>query len=141
MMMKKFLGLVALTVMSASVLACSSGEGKVEIDSAKTALTEQANDKLFTVKIVEARPEGYALEAMSVKILLDGKDPITLTSCTVTDANTNAKVDKDDKLECVEGSTNLLGPDLAGKEIEVEVYAKVDGSDELVGAADWTVFQ
>jgi hypothetical protein len=139
--MMKLLGFAALAF-ATSLMACSDGgEGKVEIEAAKTALTDQGKDKLFTVKIVEAPADGYGLEAMSVKVLIEGKEPITLSSCTALDANTNTKIDKDDKLECAEGEANVLGVDLAGKELEVEVYAKVDGNDKLVGKADWTVFK
>ena len=38
---------------------------------------------------------------------------------------------------CTEPAENRLGKDLAGKEIEVELFAKIDGAEERVGDATY----
>lgn len=121
----------------ALITGCSSGDGEITVEGAKTPLTESPNDALFTVKVEEAPEEGYALDGITVKTLRDGKDAVNV-SCSTADANTNQKLDKGDTLTCTEGATNILGTDAAGTEIEVELYAKVDGSDTLVGKGTWT---
>lgn len=120
------------------VAACSSSDGEVALDAATTPLTDQGNDTLFTVRIVDARADGYALDAISVKLIRANKDPLTL-ACTAADQNANQKIDAGDSLACAEGATNELGADLGGEELDVEVYAKIDGTDTLVGKASWTV--
>ncbi|MDF2698377.1 MAG: hypothetical protein K0S65_6761, partial [Labilithrix sp.] len=97
----------------------------------------EGNDKLFTVRVVAAREGGYALEGLVVKAILDGKDPVKL-ACSATDTNGNGKLDKDEKLECSEPAENQLDASLAGKEIDVELYAQIDGEETKVGGATWT---
>lgn len=50
----------------------------------------------------------------------------------------NQKLDKGDTLSCVEPADNRLGPDLAGKEVDVELFAKIDGEEESVGDATYS---
>ncbi|MBX3232218.1 MAG: hypothetical protein KIT84_19110 [Labilithrix sp.] len=127
----------ALLASFALVTGCSAGDGEITVEAATTPPTDNPNDALFTVKVDDAPEEGYALDGLTVKALRDGKDALTV-SCTTTDANSNAKLDKGDSLVCTEGATNVLGADAAGTEIEVELYAKVDDEEKLVGAATWT---
>ena len=114
-------GMVALlaSVSFATLAGCSGNDGKIELDtSSSAALTDQGNDSLFTIKLVEAREDGYALDGVKVKVTPDGKDAIDVT-CKVNDANANSKLDKGDTLACTEPADNRLGKDLAGKEIDV----------------------
>lgn len=127
----------ALLASFALLAGCSSGDGEITVEAAKTPLTESPNDALFTMKVVETPDEGYALDGITVKATREGKDAVTI-SCTTADANTNQKLDTGDTLTCTEGATNVLGADAAGTEIDVELYAKVDGKDTLVGEATWT---
>ena len=60
-----------------------------------------------------------------------------VTTCKVTDVNANSKLDKGDTIVCSEPSQNTLGKDLAGKEIDVELFATVDGAEERVGDASY----
>ena len=117
---------------AAALVGCSGNDGKIEVESASAALTNQGNDSLFTIKLVEARDDGYAFEGVHVKVTPDEKDTVDL-SCTINDFNTNKKLDKGDTVTCTEPSENKFGTDLAGKEIEVELYAKIDGEDERIG--------
>lgn len=127
----------AILASFALLAGCSSGDGEITVEGAKTPLTESPNDALFTVKVDDAPEEGYALDGITVKALRDGKDAVNV-ACSTADANTNQKLDKGDTLSCTEGATNILGADAAGTEIEVELYAKVDGEDTLVGKGTWT---
>ncbi len=128
-----------LVTLAALVAAsgCSGNDGQIEVESAGAALTDKGGDSLFTIKLVEAREGGYALEGLRVKVKPDGKDAIDVV-CTVGDVNESQKLDKGDTMSCAEPATNALGPDLAGKEADVELYAKIDGSEERVGDATWT---
>jgi hypothetical protein len=131
-------GFAALLALSSSMMGCSGNDGAIAVDPATTPLTTQANDALFTVRVTEARDDGYALTGIVVKAIPEGKDAITL-SCATTDKNTNSKLDKDDSLVCNEGATNVFDATFAGNEIPVELYAQVDGKETRIGDAKWTV--
>lgn len=115
-----------------ALVGCSGNDGKIDVKAASSALTDQGNDTLFTIDVVEARADGYALDGIRVKVTPEDKDTIDVV-CKVNDANTNQKLDKGDTLTCTEPAENKLGADLAGKEIEVELFAKVDGEEERIG--------
>jgi hypothetical protein len=119
-----------------SLVGCSGNDGAIEVDSGSSALTDQGNDTLFTIKLVEAREDGYAFEGVKVKVTPEDKDAIEVT-CKINDVNANSKLDKGDTLSCTEPAENRLGKDLAGKEIEVELFARVDGAEERVGDAEY----
>lgn len=120
----------------ATLPGCSSGDGEIAVDAATTPLTTEGNDALFTIRIVEARETGYPLAGLVVKALPDGKDPIVV-SCTAVDANGNSALDKDESLTCAEAGTNVLDATIAGAELEVELFAQIDGKEEKVGSATW----
>ncbi len=128
----------AAAVSVVGLAGCSGGDGEIAVDGSATPLTAEGNDKLFTIRIVEAREGGYPLEGLVVKVLVDGKDDPITVSCTPMDANGNAALDNDEKLECVEPGTNILDASVAGQELEVELYAKIDDAEEKVGSAAWT---
>ena len=135
-MMLRF-GMVALlALVTVTVAGCSGNDGKIEVDSGSAALTDQGSDTLFTMKLVEARDEGYALDGVKVKVTPEDKDAIEVT-CKINDLNSNSKLDKGDTLACTEPAENKLGKDLAGKEIEVELFAKIDGAEERIGDASY----
>lgn len=124
--------------LSLSALAgCSGGDGEIAVDAASTPLTAEGNDKLFTLRIVDAREGGYPLEGLVVKVIVDGGEPLTVTH-TATDTNGNGALDKDEALECVESAENQLDTSVAGKELEVELYARIDGAGTKVGSSTWT---
>ncbi len=132
------LGSVLVSLAAALVMGgCSGNDGKIEVASSGAALTDKGGDRLFTVKLVEAREDGYALDGLRVKVKPDGKDAVDAV-CTPADLNANGKLDKGDTMACAEPETNALGRDVAGKEVDVELYAKIDGSEERVGDATWT---
>ena len=134
----KLSGLFFAAAVSVSALVgCSGGDGEIAVDAATTPLTAEGNDKLFTIRVLEAREGGYALEGLVVKAIIDGKDPL-IVSCSPLDANGNSALDKDEKLECAETATNQLDATVAGQAIDVELYAKVDGEETKVGSAAWT---
>jgi len=129
-------GLIAMLAL-ASLVGCSGNDGKIELDtSSSAALTDQGNDALFTIKLVEARESGYAMDTVKVKVTPEDKEAIDVT-CKISDVNANSKLDKGDTLSCTEPAENKLGKDLAGKEIEVELFATVDGKEERVGDAEY----
>ena len=133
-------GTVALlaTLSLVTLAGCSGNDGKIEVAAASSALTDQGNDTLFTITVVEAREEGYALEGMKVKITPQDKDLLDVTTtCKVTDVNGSSKLDKGDTISCTEPAENELGKDLAGKEIDVELFATIDGAEERVGDASY----
>lgn len=135
--MKLRLGMVAVAFLSFAALGgCSGNEGKIEVESASSALTDQGSDTLFTLKLVEAREDGYSFDGVKVKVTPEDKEPIDVT-CKINDVNSNSKLDKGDTLSCTEPAENRLGKDLAGKAIEVELFAKVDGSEERVGDGEY----
>ena len=125
---------LAMLSLAATLAGCSGNDGKIEVDSGSAALTDQGNDTLFTIKLVEARDDGYAFDGVKVKVTPEDKDAIDVT-CKINDVNANSKLDKGDTLSCTEPADNRLGKDLVGKEIEVELFAKIDGSEERVGDA------
>lgn len=128
----------AAALVSVFVLAgCSGGDGEIAVDAATTPLTAEGNDKLFTVRLVEGREDGYPLEGLVVKAIVDGKDPLTVV-CTPADANGNEALDEDETLECTEPAENHLDASVAGQEVEVELYAQIDGEETKVGSAAWT---
>ena len=127
----------AAAVSIAALVGCSGGDGEIAVEAAATPLTAEGNDKLFTIKIVEGREDGYPLEGLVVKAIVDGKEPLTV-SCSPADANGNKALDKDETLECTETATNQLDATVAGQEIDVELYAQIDGAETKVGSATWT---
>lgn len=129
---------LAALALVATATGCSSGDGEIAIDAATTPLTAEGNDQLFTIRIVDAREDGYTLDGLVVKALPDGKDAVIL-SCTPSDTNGNQKLEEGETVACSEGTSNQLGPDLAGQEIDVELYAKIDEEEQKVGGATWTV--
>jgi hypothetical protein len=134
-MTKHFISLFAV---SAALLAgCSSGDGEITVDGAKTPLTDNPNDDAVTVTVKDAPDTGYALDKVTVKAKAPDKEAIDL-SCTTNDLNANKLLDKGDTIACKEGAANDLGADLAGKDIDIELHAQVDGEDKLVGEATWT---
>lgn len=136
--MKLSLFAPAALALVATITGCSSGDGEIAIDAATTPLTAEGDDQLFTIRLVDAREDGYALDGLVVKALPDGKEAVVL-SCTPSDTNGNQKLEKGETVTCSEGSSNQLGPDLAGEEIDVELYARIDDEEQKVGAATWTV--
>jgi hypothetical protein len=124
--------LVPAMLALATLAGCSGNDGKIEVDSGTSALSDEGNDTLFTIKLVEAREDGYALDGVKVKVTPEDKEAIDVT-CKINDVNSNSKLDKGDTLSCTEPADNVLGKDLAGKEIEVELFAKIDGAEERVG--------
>jgi hypothetical protein len=119
-----------------ALVGCSGNDGKIELESTASALTDQGNDTLFTIKLVEAREEGYLFEGVKVKVTPEDKETIDVT-CKINDLNSNSKLDKGDTLSCVEPTENKLGKEIAGKEVEVELFARVDGAEERVGDATY----
>lgn len=117
-------------------VGCSGNDGKIEVDTASSAITDQGSDSLFTIELVEARGEGYAFEGMRVRVTPEGKDAFD-AACKINDANVSSKLDKGDRLACSEPAENRVGRDLAGKKIEVELFAMIDGADERVGDASY----
>ncbi len=136
--MKLSLSLSALTLSSLALVAgCSGNDGAIEVDPAATPLTAQGNDSLFTVRVTEARSDGYDLKGIVVKATPDGKDAITVV-CTPTDKNSNSKLDKDESVSCKEGADNAFDATIAGKEVNIELFATIDGKEERVGDGKWT---
>lgn len=123
---------------SVALAACSGSDGKIEVEAASEALSAQGGDRLFTIKLLEARDEGYALEGLRVRVEPDGKDAIDVV-CAPSDANGNGKLDQGDTMSCSEPAENAFGPDLAGTEADVELFAVVEGEEERVGDAVWTM--
>lgn len=124
-------------IVAFALAGCSGNDGKITVESSNQALTDGGGDKLFTITLTEARDGGYSLQGLKVKVTPDGKEAIEV-SCTPADTNTNQKLDKDEKLTCVEPGDNKLGADLAGKDCDVELFASIDSKDERVGDATWT---
>lgn len=118
-------------------VGCSGNDGQIEVDSSGAALTDKGGDSLFTIKLTDARSEGYALDGLRVKVTPSGKDGVDVTFA-VDDVDANGKLDKGDTLTCTEPSSNVLGADAAGKDAEVELFATIDGKEERVGDATWT---
>lgn len=133
--MKLRFAMVALGTF-AMIAGCSGNDGQIEVDTASSALTDQGNDTLFTIKLVEARADGYAFEGVKVKVTPEDKDAIEVT-CKINDLDSSSKLNKGDTLSCTEPADNELGRDLAGKKIEVELFARIDGAEERVGDATY----
>lgn len=132
------LGAVVVVSSFAPLLTgCSSADGAISVEPATTSLTDKANDALFTVKLDEAREGGYALEGLAVKVKIDDGDTITST-CVPNDTNTNKRLDQGETLSCSEGATNVFDAKSVGKEGTVQLFAKIDDKEELVGDATWT---
>lgn len=119
-----------------SVVGCSGSDGEISVASKATPPTDAGGDALFDVKVDDARDDGYDLKGLAVKATPDGKEAVTLT-CTPADTNTNGKLDKGESLSCAEGATNAIGKDAVGTEIEVQLFATVDGEETKVGSATW----
>jgi len=133
------LGLFAFTfVLGAFAAGCSSSDGEISVTAATTPLTEKGSDALFTIKVVDGVEEGYALEGLIVKVTPEGKSEIKPV-CTPNDVNGNKKLEKNESVTCVENAANELDATLAGKELKVELFAKVDGEEKSIGESKWTV--
>lgn len=134
--MKRF-SLIPVLAIALFTAACSGNDGEIKLESATSPLTGNGSDALFTVEVVDARDDGYAPDAFRVRVTPDGKDVIDVV-CTFSDLNANKRLDKGDKLACVEGAENKLGVEIAGKEAKVELFATIDGSEERIGEVTWT---
>jgi hypothetical protein len=135
---RSLLSLTSVLAVAAALAACSGNDGKISVEDEGGALTDNGGDALFVVKLDEAgREEGYALDGLEVKAAPDGKDAIRV-ACTPNDANGNQRLDRGETLSCKEGSANDFGAGLSGKEVKVELFAKIDGDEERVGDAKWT---
>src|SRR5690606_1879174 len=55
-------------VLVVGLIGCSGNDGEIEVEAASSALTDQGNDALFTVKLVEAREGSYELAGVHVKV-------------------------------------------------------------------------
>jgi hypothetical protein len=129
--------LFAVATSFAALTGCSSSDGEISVQTASSPLTAEGNDKLFTIKIVQARDGGYALDGLVVKATPDGKDAITV-ACTPNDTNGNKALDKDETLDCSEAATNQFDTTLAGTDVDVVLYAQIDNEQKEVGSATWT---
>lgn len=132
-----FVALALSAAASAFVTGCGGTDGKISLDTSNATLTDKPNDFLFAVKLDDARSEGYAPDALTVKVTLPGKDAVALV-CTAKDANGNGKIEKGESLSCNEGATNVFDAQIAGKQATVELSAKIDGKDDTVGDTTWT---
>jgi hypothetical protein len=128
---------VSVLAFGLSAAACSGNDGEIKVEPATAPLTDKGSDALFTVSVVAARVDGYAPDSFRVKVTPDGEDAIDVV-CTFGDANTNKKLDKGDTLTCVEGAENKLDVKLAGAEVKVELFAKIDDEEERIGDTTWT---
>lgn len=129
-------GLVTVLALAAAAVGCSGGDGEISVANAASAPTDAGEDKLFTVKVESGREEGYALAGLEVKATPEGKSALVV-ACTPADANGNQKLDAGESLACAEGATNLFGKDAVGKEIDVELFAQIDGKATRIGSATW----
>ncbi len=130
------LSLFVLVAASLAAVGCSGSDGEISVESAPGAPTDAPNETLFTVKVESAREGGYDASTLEVKATPDGKSAVTVT-CTPVETSVNGKLEKGEKLTCTEGATNVFGKDVVGKEIDVELFAKIDGASERVGSATW----
>lgn len=129
-----FLPVLAVALFAA---ACSGNDGEIKVDAASTPLTDKGADTLFTIEVVSARADGYAMDKLRVAVTPDGKDALDVT-CVVQDIDKNQKLDKGDKLTCSEGPENKLDATLIGAAATVELFATIDGKEQRVGDASWT---
>jgi len=118
--------------------ACSGNDGEISVAAASTPLTDKGNDALFTIDVVDAPSDGYAKDQIRVHVIPPDGKPETDVTCSLIDTNTNQKVDKGDKLTCLEGADNKLDATLAGLESTVQMFATVDGKETRVGDGTWT---
>lgn len=118
--------------------ACSGNDGEIKVDAATTPLTDKGADALFTIELVDARSDGYAQDKIRVHVTPPAGKAEADVVCTFQDVNTNQKLDKGDKLSCVEGPENKLDSTIAGQESKVELFATIDGKEERVGDSTWT---
>jgi len=132
----KLRSLVAWSIALAALVGCSGNDGKIDVKAGSAALTEKGGDALFTIELLETRDQGYGLDGLRVTVTAEGNKAIVVT-CTVNDVGKNGKLDKGDTMTCAEPASNVLGPDLAGKNVDVELFAKIDGDEERVGDATW----
>jgi hypothetical protein len=135
-MMQRF-GFALAAFLGLAVAACSGNDGSISVTPAASTLTANGADSLFTIKLDDGSSDGYSFDVLTTKVTPDGKDAIVV-ACALVDTNGNGKLDKAETLTCTEGKDNVLGPDLVGKEIAVELFAKIDGKDQRVGDATWT---
>ena len=73
-------GMVALlaSLSLVTLAGCSGNDGKIEVAAASSALTDEGNDTLFTITVVEARDDEYALDKFLGQVLgaiLDRRGP------------------------------------------------------------------
>jgi hypothetical protein len=137
--MKLSLSLAFATLAAlATLTACSGSDGGIEVDAAQTPLTTAGTDALFTIRLVDARSDGYALAGLVVKATPEDKDALVIAGCQPNDANNNGKLEKGETVVCTEGGTNILDAALSGKEVEVELFATIEGEEEKIGDATWT---
>jgi hypothetical protein len=130
--------LVAFAAFAFAVIACSKGDGEIEVDASSSKLTDQGNDDAFTIKVTKTPDAGYPLNALQVKATPDGKDPVVM-ACTPNDLNNNNILDTGDTLTCKEGSNNDFGTSAAGTDITVDLYDNTDASNPtLIGEGTWT---
>lgn len=134
--MKRFTSILVLAI-ALSTAACSGNDGEIKLESATGPLTDKGGDATFTIDVVESREEGYAPDAFRVRVTPEGQEILDV-SCAFDDVNANKRLDKGDKLTCSEGPENKLDAQIAGKEAKVELFAKIDGSEERIGDATWT---
>ncbi len=137
MNLRSFPTFAVVSCLALAAVGCSGQDGEISVASKATPPTDAAGDALFDLKVDDARDDGYDLQGIAVKATPDGKEAVTLV-CTPADTNTNGKLDVGESLSCAEGATNVIGKDAVGTEIEVELFATVDGAETKVGSATWT---
>jgi len=128
---------LATLALSLTLAGCSGNDGAITVVPATTPLSDNGGDVLFTVEITEAREGGYESAKLRVKVIPDGGDAVDV-ACTFEDVDKNQKAGAKDRLVCSEPVNNVLGVSLAGTELEVELYATIEGEEERVGDATWT---
>lgn len=133
----KIIALSLSLALGCFAVGCSDSDGAISLDANGSTLTEKAGDFLFTVKLDEARTDGYSLPGLAVKIKPESGEPVTVT-CTPKDANANLHLDQGEALTCTEGAANVFDAKSVGKAATVQLFAKVDDKEELVGEATWT---
>jgi hypothetical protein len=129
-----FAPVLAAAALLTTIAGCSGEDGEIAIEAAPSPLTTGTTDALFTIKVVSAR--AYPLDGLVVKAVVDGNAPLTLT-CVTADVDADEKLGKNDSLTCAETGTNQFDAAVAGKEVDIELYARVDGEELKVGSAPW----
>jgi len=117
------------------ISGCSGDDATISLDTSQSKLTDAAGDALFKVKLDEAPDDGYAPDALIVKVTFD--DKATAVTCVAGDGNTDGKIGQGDWLDCNEGTTNVFDATFAGKAGKVELFAKSGSEEELVGETEW----